>query len=408
MKGPDSDPAGAVQMRRAVLLTAAHLITDTYGGFIAVLLPYFIARWDLSLAEAGGLVTAFFTVTNFGQPVFGWLTDRKGGRWLLAGGPLVTALFIGSVGALPSFELMLPWVIMGGVGAAAFHPPAADLARRAGGRRSSLVVSIFLMSGFLGMALGPLEILGVIAAFGLQNSYISMIPGLVISVLLFKFGSVREERAPKEAQPPSPLGSMMGLLPSISLLWTIVVLRAVTNNSFAGFIPILMKTRDVSDWMGGMAVSGYLIGGGIGGLLGGYLGDRFDRRRLLWSTLVLGSVCLALFLITRGWISIVFMVLGGITLMLSGPLNLVMAQEMHPGQSGLVSSLMMGGAFGTGSLALIAVGALGDQFGIQSTLTIVTVSSLIAAWLSFRLPSQARSRSEPLPAVEHAAPGTGS
>ncbi len=407
MRDSGNDFAGRTQKARAALLMVSHLVTDTYGGFIAVLLPYFISRWDLSLTEAGGLATAFFAVTNFGQPFFGWLTDRKGRRWLLAGGPLVSALFIGSMGALPTFELMFPWVIMGGVGAAAFHPPAASLARRAGGKRGSLVVSIFLMCGFLGMALGPLELLAVIATFGLHNSYISVIPGVVISILLFKFGSIREERTVRENQSQSWIKSMVGILPSISMLWLIVVLRTVTTNSFLGFIPILMKTRDLSDWMGGMALSGYMIGGGIGGILGGYLGDRFDRRRLLWSTMVIGSIFLSLFLVTRGWLSMVFMVMGGITIMVSGPLNLVMAQEMHPKQSGLVSSLMIGGAFGTGSLVMVVVGAIGDEIGIQLTLSMVVVSSVIAAWFSYRLPLQKKSRSDSLLVAEQLAPEKG-
>ena len=97
-------------------------------------------------------------------------------------------------------------------------------------------------------------------------------PLTTLNTLLFKFGSIREERTVREAQSQSWIKSMVGILPSISMLWLIVVLRTVTTNSFLGFIPILMKTRDLSDWMGGMALSGYMIGGGIGGILGGYLG----------------------------------------------------------------------------------------------------------------------------------------
>ena len=103
----------------------------------------------------------------------------------------------------------------------------------------------------------------------------------------------------------------------------------------------------------------------------------------------------------------VFMVMGGITIMLSGPLNLVMAQEMHPKQSGLVSSLMIGGAFGTGSLVMVAVGAIGDEIGIQLTLSMVVASSVIAAWFSYRLPLQTKSRSDSLLVAEKLAPEKG-
>ena len=169
---------GKPQKGQIALVSAGHLINDTYMGFIAVLLPFFVTRWEISLTEAGGLVTAFLSASYFGQPVFGWFSDRLGGRLLLAGGPLVSACFIGTLGVLPSYGWAVPWVIIAGVGAAAFHPPAAGVAHRAGGDRRALGISIFLMAGFLGVALGPIEILAVVTRFGLKSSGLTVIPGM--------------------------------------------------------------------------------------------------------------------------------------------------------------------------------------------------------------------------------------
>jgi FSR family fosmidomycin resistance protein-like MFS transporter len=389
------------------LLIISHVITDSYGGFIAVLLPFFVARWGLSLAEAGGLVTAFFATSNFAQSFFGWMTDRRGGRWLLAGGPLIVSVFIGSLGAVPSFGWMLPWVILGGLGAAAFHPPAAKWARHLGRKRATLTTSIFIMAGLLGFAVGPLEILAAIDHFGLEGSYLSMIPGVAVAFIVFKYAADGEEKGAGTFKPPS-LSVLARAWPSLSSLWTIVVLRSLTNNAFAGFLPILMEGRGVSAWVGGAALSIYLTGCAAGGVIGGYLGDRMDRRRMIDVSLILSVVTLGAFLATRGWISIVFLVAGGILLMFSNAITLVMAQEMHPEQSGLVSGLMMGVAFGTSSLLLVVIGAAADAVGMSVALGWVTGAPLIAAWLAFRLPRSSASPRKDLSPAENLSPGGGS
>ena len=394
-----------IKKGQAAVVAAGHLINDTYGGFIAPLLPYFVVRWGLSLAEAGVLVTAFFTVANFAQPVFGWLTDRRGGRWFLSGGVFVAAIFLGSLGAAPSFRLAVPWVVIGAVGAAAFHPPAARLARRAGGRRGSLVTSIFLQSGFLGMALGPLEILAVVERFGLKSSYLSAVPGVLIACLLFKCASHPKDEPNARRENPPTLSAFVRTWPSLSTLWTVVVLRSVTNNAFAGFLPLLMVDRGVSRFMGGTALTVYLVAGAFGGLVGGCLCDRRNRRRLICMSLFLGVVFLWGFLLAQGMLSLALLLVGGGLLMLSGPINLVMAQELHPEQTGLVSSLMMGGAYGTGSLVLVVVGIVADQVGMHATLAGVTAIGLIASYLSLRLPKESGPPRSVISAGENLSPG---
>ncbi|MFQ5915268.1 MAG: MFS transporter [Nitrospinota bacterium] len=385
------------QKGQIALVSVSHLINDTHMGFLAVLLPYFVARWGISLAEAGGLVTAFLAASYFGQPVFGWLSDRLGGRGFLAGGPLVGACFIGTIGVLPSFGWTFPWVIMAGLGSAAFHPAAADLAMRVGGGRSALSTSIFLMTGFLGVAIGPLEILAVVTRFGLESSYLTILPGAVISILLFRKVSLRKE--------PYTIGGALPVLSHVaevwrplSGLWTIVVLRNLTNGAFYSFLPLLLMERGLSVLAGGTALSVFLTFCALGGVLGGYLSDRFDRRAIIALTLMLAALLLGVFLLTGGPLSMAFLMSGGFFLMMSGPINLVIAQEMFPAQAGLLASLMMGFAYGVGSLAIVGVGAAADWLGMPATMAGVVAVPLIAAWLGLRLPkrgSSAQSASRP-------------
>src|SRR5512145_2608471 len=59
-----------------------HMTNDVFMSMRAMLL----ANWQIGLAiSAGELVGAI------SQPVFGWLADKTGGRWLGAGGVVWTA-----------------------------------------------------------------------------------------------------------------------------------------------------------------------------------------------------------------------------------------------------------------------------------------------------------------------------
>ena len=376
-----------MRMGQVALVSTAHLTIDTYLGFIAVLLPFLVPLWGISLTEAGALATALLAASYFAQPLFGLISDRRGARAFLAGGPLVIACFVGSMALLPSFEWALVWVVAGGLGSAAFHPPAAGLAHRVGGHRRALAMSIFLMSGFLGVALGPLEILAVVTRFGLASAYLTILPGLVISVLLWKYAFMGERAAAVEVR-RHPISDLMPAMWPLSGLWAIVALRNFTHQAIGTFLPLMLKSSGSSVWAWGLALSIFLTAGAVGGLVGGYLSDRFNRRTIIVVTMLAAAVCLGVFVATVGVLSIAFLVVGGFFLMISGPINIVVAQEMFPAHANFLASLLMGFAYGVGSLAIIGVGAAADWVGIPITLAGVIAAPLICACLGVLVPRE--------------------
>jgi FSR family fosmidomycin resistance protein-like MFS transporter len=75
---------------------------------------------------------------------------------------------------------------------------------------------------------------------------------------------------------------------------------------------------------------------------------------------------LALFFLTQGVISIAGLCAGGLILLFTIPVNVVMAQELVPAQSGTVSALMMGFAWGMAGMIFIPLtGWLSDMFSLH-------------------------------------------
>jgi FSR family fosmidomycin resistance protein-like MFS transporter len=93
--------------------------------------------------------------------------------------------------------------------------------------------------------------------------------------------------------------------------------------------------------------------------------------------------------------------IGGLLLQSTLPISVTFAQTFVGGGAATVSSLMMGFAWGMGSLAVPLIGAGADRFGIQATLTVLAFIPLLAATLAWFLPRTGTAVPEaPVPALE--------
>ena len=111
------------------------------------------------------------------QIAFGHLADRWRPRLLLMAGPIVSVLVLSFVGAATSMQMAAAILIIGGLGGAAFHPPAAALAYRLGAERPGLAMSVHITGGSLGFSMGPLLFAPFAQSFGLAWTPILAIPG---------------------------------------------------------------------------------------------------------------------------------------------------------------------------------------------------------------------------------------
>ncbi len=79
---------------------------------------------------------------------------------------------------------------------------------------------------------------------------------------------------------------------------------------------------------------------------------------------------------------------GGLLLQSTLPISVTFAQTFVKGGAATVSSLMMGFAWGMGSLFVPLIGASADRFGIEQTLVVLAFVPLLAACLAWRLPDR--------------------
>jgi FSR family fosmidomycin resistance protein-like MFS transporter len=189
-----------------------------------------------------------------------------------------------------------------------------------------------------------------------------------------------------EAHERSSLRSLRPAMVPLSLLYFTVVLRTATSYGFMTFAPTLLTRRGLSIDQASAAVFLYLLTSGIGGFFGGPLADRHGARRVIVATLLASVPFLAAAPVLPPWGFTAMLAIGGLLLQSTLPVSVTFAQQVTTAGAATVSSLMMGFAWGMGSLAVPLIGMAADRWGITTALVGLSVVPIAAAGLAAALP----------------------
>ena len=366
------------------VMAATHFVVDGFSNIYAPLLPILIPRLGLTLATAGLLQTCLQLSNSVSQLAFGALADRWKPRVLLIAGPLLSVAVLSLIGLANSVWTVAAVLIVGGLGGAAFHPPAAALVHREGGLRRGLAMSVHITGGSMGFALGPLLFAPLVGWAGIEWTPVLMVPGLLLLA-----SWLRHIPAVDTTHEPRAVRGFAGLRPyarPLTLLYLIVVLRTITAVSFSTFLPVLLTRRGVSVGTAGVMAAIYLAATSAGGFIGGAMADRWGARRVIIASLIAAVPFLAVAPTLPDRYFLLVLSVGGFLLQSTLPVNVTFGQTIAPISAATVSSLMMGFAWGTGGLMVSLVGLLADREGIDQALMLVAFAPLAGAVLALPLP----------------------
>jgi len=374
-----------MQKDRIALLSTAHFVNDIYPGFVPPLLPLLMSRIGFGLPAAGALISVMSVFNSLAQPFFGHFADRTKSPYLIVFGPMVTAVFMGFIGFLNTYESILLFVILSGLGTAAFHPQAAVYAGRAGGNKSGLGMSIFVTGGSAGHALGPIIIIPIVTCWGLESGIMTTFLGVMISLLLL-YALPKLPHAPAQSSYQLPQSGYARPRYAMVFLWIIVTIRAFIISAFITFLPIYLHNKAFSLFVSGSAITIFELSGSVGALGAGSLSDMFGRKKVIIYSLLLALPCLFIFLKSAGIISFLFLAMAGLFMYSSIPVAIIMAQELFPAKVNTVSSLIMGVSWGVGGLLVTPLGVLAEKTSIGDALMFLIYLGLLAAIAAMFLP----------------------
>jgi FSR family fosmidomycin resistance protein-like MFS transporter len=388
------DHTGNTDIKVIIGLTLVHFIGDFYSSFINPLLPVFVQKYALTLTEVGLLAGLSRFLAFIVQPTVGYLADYYRTRFFILGGPFLAIVFIALVGVAPNYLVLLVFISLGSIGSSMFHPSTAGMISAYAGRNFALSMSVFNTGGTFAFGLGPLFITYLVGTYGLEISPVTMIFGLAMMMVLLKIV-------------PSPqgeglarlgfIGSLKEILGSvwkpIVLIWVVMVLRAFVGHSFRTFIPVLYAQEGYSLVAVGAVISLFTVAGTVSGLLAGHLSDRVGYKPIFYLAHGLTTPSLVLLLYLRGNWVFCGAFLAGFFAMATLPLGVAMAQELAPKGRSMVSSLMMGFAFGLGGIMMPLTGKLAEMFSIRGILLSLAIIPCLTIFLIALLPEiNSRSR----------------
>ena len=370
-----------------VLFSLGHFFVDLYSSALGTFQPLLGQKLGLSLTRAGILGGLLVFSASVMQPVYGYLSDRFHSRLFSALAPAVAGIFISFLGLAPSFGWLIALVLLGGCGVASFHPQATARATHGLTGNRGHWLAIFISAGTLGLAVGPMYFSAFVTWLGMNRTYWAALPGVVVTVLLLALLPEHPRPAPHlrrhfDWQP------LRAVWKPLTVLYFLVFIRSTIQIVFGQFLPLyLNRERGFAFTNAAYSLTLYLAAGALGGFLGGRMADRFGGRRVI---LVSMAGCLpfaALFFLTDGVASMIGLALTGLILLFTIPVNVVMAQELVPTQSGTVSALMMGFAWGMAGLIFIPLtGWAGDHFTLHRALEALCLFPVVGIFLALKLP----------------------
>ena len=368
---------------KLVTLMLGHLTVDSYVGVIPVLYPLLIGRFHLTLATVGLVSLAYGGFAAISQPLFGVIADRYGTRF--TGVALAwTALTFALIGFVSSFPMLLLLACASGLGSGAFHPfGALDVRALLPAWRRSFGMSIYVTAGTVGVALGPLIGIGVLALFGgLHGTGLLVIPGLAAGAYLLWRMRAGAERAAAAAKAVIASPRAVPVF-ALSMVIGVMMSRAWTVNAFQSFTPTWYRQLGYGPEFYGPLATTLVLASAVGTVGCGSLADRYGRRTVILVTLVLSIPAILLYTMFPGPWAFGSAILIGVLAASTAPLMLLMAQQLMASRAGLASGLVMGLGFVTGAVGIPINGAIADSIGLQWSLTthvILVAATIGIAW----------------------------
>ncbi|MGI4951737.1 MAG: MFS transporter [Janthinobacterium lividum] len=362
-------PLQRVVMPVLLAVSFCHLLNDLIQSLLPAIYPILKARYALSFAQIGYITLAFQLTASLLQPLVGLYTDRRPVPFSLPVGMGCTLLGLLLLSTAGSFALLLLAAGMVGLGSSVFHPESARVARAASGGRYGLAQSVFQVGGNAGAALGPLAAAFVVLRFGQGSiAWFSAVALLAMAVLwsVSRWYSARGRTLNTAAIRHTGL-SRARVATSIAVLVALLFSKffyVASLNTYYTFY--LIETFGVSVQASQLFLFLFLGAFAAGVLAGGPIGDRIGRKRVIWFS-ILGVLPFTLALPYANLAgTAVLTVIIGLVLASASSAIIVYAQELIPGNVGLVNGLFFGLAFGLGGLGAAALGELIDLTSITT------------------------------------------
>jgi FSR family fosmidomycin resistance protein-like MFS transporter len=364
---------------------AAHILHDGYSDLIYVLLPVWQAEFGIgfgALAVVRGLYTGSMAAL---QVPAGSLARRVGSGTVLSAGMALAALGYALAGFSGGVMGLCVALTLSGCGSSTQHPIASAAISRAYGKDARRPLGIYNFSGDLGKAAIPASVSLLISVMSWRHalwivSGVGMIGAIGLAIF---FPAIRGASASTSTVPLQQMPRGRG---GFALLFLIGVLDTSVRMGFLVFLPFLLKGKGASLPSIGAALSLVFIGGAAGKFVCGWLGAKFGVIGTVLTTETGTAACILAVMLAPLNVCLVLLPLLGV--MLNGTSSVLygtVPDLTPPHRTERAFAVFYTGTIGSGAVAPIAYGVLGDSIGANGATIATAVTAMLILPLAIAL-----------------------
>ena len=267
------------------LVASAHGLSHFYVLALPPLFPLLRDEFGVGYAALGAIVSVLALASGVGQLPIGFVVDRFGARYVLAGGLALMSGTMVLMGLAPSYAVVPVLAVVLGLGNSVFHPSDyAILATTVAPGRVARAFSVHTFSGYVGWALAPPVMVLLTSLWSWRAALVTVgAIGLAMTAVLFTqrhlLGAAGLERRAERRRPVGLAEGVRVLLaPGILVLFAFFTVHAMTTiglNSFAVSALVALHGLDLA--LANAGLTGFLVGAAVGVLVGGVVADRTRR-----------------------------------------------------------------------------------------------------------------------------------
>jgi len=356
----------------------AHFTHHLCTGILTPLLPFLRDEFGLSYFMSGLLVAGFGLINGLAQFPMGRLGDRVSKKWIICVGLVGVSLMSIAVGLTTTYYQAIAFLFLMGLFGGGQHPSASSLISLHFGKETrGRVLGFNLVGGTASFFLTPI-FAGLIArALGWREAFIILaIPALLVSLFFWKVvgsGAATQGVVGSGEKKEPGLGQVARIIGPIV---TVAVLCQLVSFGTATFLPLYLVDKHGMEPAYAAMLAGLVFGAGVvAAPLGGVLSDRFGRKPVILTSVILTGPVLYLLTIAPFGIALVavFAVLGLVMSSRLPAVESLIVDVVPVGQRATVLGAYFFFGLELNGVAPPIIGYLMDRLGIDGAFTVLAL-----------------------------------
>jgi len=378
------------QFRTLGAISVAHWVSHFHIFALPMLFPFLKQVLNVGYVELGFALTVFAVSSGLTQAPIGYLADHLGARKILLAGLCLGGGALIALGLHLSYPSLIVSAALLGLANSVYHPANyAILSAHMNEARMGRAFSIHTFAGFLGGAMAPAIMAGLVATIGGHGALIvAGAIGPLVALLVLCIGI--PDASASESKTSSLDGQRQNVItPALVVLTIFFLLLSLSNAGISNFgVVALMSGYGATFSAANLTLTAYLGASAVGVLAGGFLADHTERHGQVAAACFALNAAILLVVAAENLPQALLIGVMGLAGFLSGVIapsrDMMVRNAAPPGAAGRAFGIVSTGFNIGGIISPLLFGWIMDQnlphwvFGISVVFMVATVLLALA------------------------------